>query len=682
VSASPVTASHPDLPVAAASPSLLEQCTKPFLFVSLAAAIWSATRGLSVVWPVLRFVVPVAFAVAWAAARFKPVIVRQILLGTYYLIPAIFTFVVVVFPAGNWVVWMAPLCGMILATTPIRRWAMPATLKLPLVFWALVVAATWPIIVFREADFLWARIHPITVWGFGAVAAATILGILWLDSLFASFPAVEPSDGLYERQVVLPMAAGWLIAGLVAMYQMFVDVTFLNRGQWAALHRATGTLADANPFGVISAMWGPVIFAIAIERWSGWRRLAGAAALPLSWLAVWASGSRSSLPIVVLALVIIVSWYLRATESRRGVRLAAVAVTLVLLAAAAGITSRRSGVDSPIARATSYFAPRWSLEWVSGVATKLERRDGYGTVAAAVIRDFPHVGIGVGAFHSMVPLYAWKVSSTYLPPDNAQNWFRHQLAEFGIIGSLGWMIWVAWFLALLAFGRPTTGRPLTSGVVRGVLVGFGLISLVGVPGQDVAVVFTFWALAFWSLALLEPGYREALGWRVVRPAWWIVVWLAVLGYSGATAYVGWTDLRPPVRNAAANLDYSYGFYPPQQSETFRWAAKQAVAVLPTPSDRKWLQVKVWVERLNIARKPVDVRVWTDRHLIVRAQLSSVDPVTRYFKVPEGHSRVMLETWVSRALRPRDFGVNDNRELGLIVDWHFLDALPPGAVAEN
>jgi hypothetical protein len=215
-----------------------------------------------------------------------------------------------------------------------------------------------------------------------------------------------------------------------------------------------------------------------------------------------------------------------------------------------------------------------------------------------------------------------------------------------------------------------------------VLIGFGLVSLVGMPGQDVSVVFTFWTLAFWFLALLEPEYGEALGWRVVRPAWWGVVWLAVLGYFVATAYVGWTDLRPPVRAAAADMDYTYGFYPPQENQTLRWAAKQAVVVLPAPSDRRWLQVTIWIERLNLVPKPVDVRVWTDRHLIVRAQLSSIDPVTRYFKVPDGHPRVMLETWVSRALRPLDFGLADRRERGLIVDWHFLDALPPDAVVEN
>jgi hypothetical protein len=243
------------------------------------------------------------------------------------------------------------------------------------------------------------------------------------------------------------------------------------------------------------------------------------------------------------------------------------------------------------------------------------------------------------------------------------------------------MLWVSWFAWRLAFGRQKGERPLTTGVLRGVLVGFGLVSLVGMPGQDVSVVFTFWALAFWFLTLLEPGGKEALG-RRVKPAWWIAVWLTVLGYSAATAYVGWTALRPPLLARAADFDYSYGFYPPQGTETFRWAAKQAVTVLPTPPDRRWLQVEIRVDRLSVARQPVDVRVWTDRHSIVRAQLSSVDPVTGYFKVPTGRSRVMLETWVNRTLRPRDFGEDDDRELGLIVDWHFLDAPPPGAVVEN
>jgi hypothetical protein len=46
---------------------------------------------------------------------------------------------------------------------------------------------------------------------------------------------------------------------------------------------------------------GPVLVAVASDCSKGtWRWAAG---LPLSWLAVWASGSRSSMPIVVLGIV-------------------------------------------------------------------------------------------------------------------------------------------------------------------------------------------------------------------------------------------------------------------------------------------------------------------------------------------------------------------------------------------
>jgi hypothetical protein len=662
------------------SQTLLERCTKPFLFCSLAAALWSATWGLAFSAPSMRLVVPGLFAAAWIAGRGAPIAARQALLGTCYLVPAILLLVVIVVPADAWVVWMAPLCGLLLATTPMLRWAIPAALRLPLAFWALAAATTWPIVVLREADFLWSRIHHAIASWVGVTAAATILGILWLDSLFASFPAREQADtgAVFERQVVKPMAAAWIVAAVVGVYQMFVNVEFLNRGLWGALHRAKGTLADANPFGVLSAMWGPIIFAIAIERWSGWRRVAGVAALPLSWLAIWASGSRSSGPIAALALGVLANRYVRSHESRRGLRLMRVATALVLLAAAAGIAARLSAVASPIARATVYFAPNWSLDWASTAFSRLQSRDGYGTVASAVIRDFPSFGLGVGSFHMMVPTYAWKLSRAILPPDNAQNWYRHHLAELGIVGSLGWILWVGWFVWALAFGRTSDARPLTAAVLRAVLVGFGLVSLVGMPGQDVAVVFTFWTMAFWFLALLQPVARRTLE-RPVGPAWWTVVWMLVLGYAAATAYVGRTTMSIPVRSAAADLDFSYGFYAPEAGGAFRWAAKNAVAVLPAPSDRRWLQVTVWVQHIDLPKKPVDVKVWADRQLIVRTQLSTIEPVTRYFKVPDGDRRVVLETWVSRTLRPRDFGVPDDRELGLLVDWKFLDALPPGAV---
>jgi len=664
---------------AAAPLTMLERCTKPFLWLSLAGALSAATWGVSFTFPTLRFAAPAAFALAWWAARSKPILVRQALLGAFYLVPALFMFSVVFVPAGCWVVWMAPLCGAILATTPLRRWALPGVLKLPLACWSLTVAITWPIIVVREADFLWSRIDANTVWWTAIVAATTILGVLWLDSLFSAFPEVDFPTASFERTVALPMAAGWALSSIVAIYQLFGDVTFLNRGLWGYMQRARGTFNDANPFGVLSALWGPLVFAIAVDRWRGWRRVVGMGALPLSWLAVWASGSRSSLPICAVALAVIVIFYLRAPRSLASLRAAAVGAVLVVAVGTGWLASTRSGVDSPVRRLVSTFAPRLSLDWVSETAARLQSRDGYGTISTTVIAESPLVGIGVGAFHGLVPMYAFRILHKLLVPDNAQNWFRHQLVELGIIGSLGWIVWVALLLWALAFGRSKDSRSLTAQVLRGALVGFGLISLVGMPGQDAAVVFTFWTMAFWFLRLLEPGEPAVFARAAGATAWWAVVWAIVVGYAVATAHVGRTDMRPPFRQAAADIDYSYGFYPPEPGGTLRWARTHAVEVIRVPPEHRWLQVTFFVQHIDLPQKPVDVKVWANRQLLAQRQLKAIEPVTRYFKVPDGDKRVVLETWVNRSVRPRDLGVPDDRELGLLVDWKFVGSPPSGVV---
>jgi len=47
-------------------------------------------------------------------------------------------------------------------------------------------------------------------------------------------------------------------------------------------------------------------------------------------------------------------------------------------------------------------------------------------------------------------------------------------------------------------------------------------------------------------------------------------------------------------------------------------------------------------------------------------------------MPDGEDRLVLESWVSRVLRPRYFGGADPRDLGLMVEWDFVDAPSTGA----
>jgi hypothetical protein len=79
----------------------------------------------------------------------------------------------------------------------------------------------------------------------------------------------------------------------------------------------------------------------------------------------------------------------------------------------------------------------------------------------------------------MVPEYSGGVP---LIQDNAQNWYRHQVAEFGLVGSLPWLVWVltfGWFVL-----RPRAGEPPIAWTARGALIGFAFISLVGMPAQE------------------------------------------------------------------------------------------------------------------------------------------------------------------------------------------------------
>jgi hypothetical protein len=91
-----------------------------------------------------------------------------------------------------------------------------------------------------------------------------------------------------------------------------------------------------------------------------------------------------------------------------------------------------------------------------------------------------------------------------------------------------------------------------------------------------------------------------------------------------------------------------------------------------------MSVTVSVNHRDLVRKPVDVRVWSDGRIVLSTTLRDSSPVTEYVRVPAGEDRMVLETWVSRVVRPRDVGLTDPRELGVMVRWEFVDAFPVAA----
>ena len=217
-------------------------------------------------------------------------------------------------------------------------------------------------------------------------------------------------------------------------------------------------------------------------------------------------------------------------------------------------------------------------------------------------------------------------------------------------------------------------------VLRLILIGFGLISLVGVPGQSIAVAFTFWTLVWWFI-------DEVRGWKPPRGVTnsprrlvWAALWLLVFAYGAASLHAARTYLRPPIQAMRADIDYSAGFYEPEGDPPYRWTKKRAVAVMPVT--KRWIKLDVSVNHFDVAQRPVGAKVWVNGHLTLDTSLTSPATTTRYALVGDGPKRMMLETWVSRVLGPKEIGLSDSRELGLMVRWTFVDAPPADATVSR
>jgi hypothetical protein len=351
---------------------------------------------------------------------------------------------------------------------------------------------------------------------------------------------------------------------------------------------------------------------------------------------------------------------------------AAVVIALLVL-----LANANPAVVGPVKRVRETL-PELSAGSMRAFAVEMWNRNRYGPAAAAMIRQYPLFGVGIGSFHLLVSDFAARSSpGGGLPPDNAQNWYRHQLAEMGLLGSLGWIMWVVGFAGFVLRRHPSS--PPSAWTVRGMLLAFAMISLVGMPGQDLSVSITFWTLAFWYVSLVGvPQARSPGGVAppAARGAWrsWAVIGAIVVAHAVGTARLAATSLRVPVRAQTAGWPYAYGFYWPEPDGSggeYRWARRRAVAVINASG--RWIALTVWVNHLDIATRPVDTKAWVDGHLVVDTRLETTAPVTKYWRIPDGEKWVRVETRVGRVIKPSDFGAPDDRELGLLVQWRFMTA---------
>lgn len=587
--------------------------------------------------------------------------------------------------------WLAAMLGVVLPDALKRPWHVPGRWAAALACWAGVVAVTAPIVMLRAVDLRWelltrSRLPHEALGGLtfqslgwtGHVALLIVVGILWFDWLYSL------EEGFFLRWVIAPLSGAAVLMAATSAYQMAFDITAANPTVYARLLRATGTLFDANVAGAAAAFWTGLMVLFGLHQF-GRRWWVVLPVVPLFWIAVWGSGSRTAFLAALLTSVGAAFAFTRFYAFRtRTLLLAAVAGTAVVavLVGALWVSSKNAPADPRMPRArgmtTAQGTPADAPHVVGPLARfrdmvahgqtasptaifkTLWERDGYGLGANRMIAAYPGFGVGLGAFHEMVPEFAGS-----LPADNAQNWFRHQLAETGVIGSLGWIAFVlpcGWWVV-----RPRRGEHPGAWAARGALVVFTGMSLVSVPGQDPAIAIFFWTLVAWYLLLAgRPDAAPAPDWA------WGAALIVVLAAGVGTARLAAGPLRVPVRIqhtvSGDYTEYAYGVFGPERDDEgeFRWTGPESTQVVPATGSR--LVLTAGVNFGDLAAHPTRAKVWVNGRLVIDGVLTAdARTITQTVPLDPSLKRTLVETWVERS---ETAPPPDGRDLGLMLRGRF------------
>jgi O-antigen ligase len=569
--------------------------------------------------PWLGFATAATFLVAMLGARWHMASTTAVVLFLAYIEAGI---LVAVAPriAGT-PLWLAAMAGLVAGGTSWTRWTSPRSWRWPLMLWLLGVALSWPIIAGREMDF--SLVAPRS--GVGNVllaAVATLSAGLWLDTLLT-----WDSENIVRR-VARPLLAGAVISACAAIYQGVVDITWLSAPPWSTTDRAIGLMGDANPMAVVAATWAPLAIALTGPRML---RAVGAVLAVMLWYAAWLTGARSALLLFGTGAA---GLLLGALTTRVGTRRAFLISLCVLAIGAAGVAlaaaSTRTG---PVARLVASLP----LDDPKGLAYEaLWRRDGYGLAAIRAIREQPWTGVGVGAFSDLSSYYHRLETNARLPADNAQNFWRHMVAERGVLALPAVVMMTLVTVQLLLAAPRTAALPVW--VLKGAVTGLGLVSVFGMPTQNATLSVTAASLIAWLYAHVVEE-RDVRSMTTLKPAAIIAVWLLAVGGATVDALMARQVLRPAWRAVRVGDLYTYGFGEPAigaDGSRGRPVVGRAVASVPamgTPYDLRYWSRDDTANRL---------RVWQDHVLVIDDVVQPGAVVHRVLYASPGRPGMLLE----------------------------------------
>ncbi|HWI20267.1 MAG TPA: O-antigen ligase family protein [Vicinamibacterales bacterium] len=615
-------------------------------------------------------------------------VAMPLLMASLYLTPAILYLAINAVDYSLDAIWILPLVGLILSDRGALQWSLPVRWQWPLITWAAMVSLTWPIVFLRELDFApW--ILPLqrvsnssdgappwlTVQNVAYFALLHNVGILLVDALCRWY---RDDTNRFRREVIIPLLSAAGIAAAVSAYQGFVDLKFLNTHFWAYMLRASGTLADANKLGAVAGFWtvGAIVFARRVRQ--PWSVAITVASLVLGFSAAWLSGSRTGLASVLLSTMI------AGVEALRWLKLdvrklAYAGGGALIVGALMVVVLQNASTHTVVQRGTLGYIPFLGDRGIAQSADELLwDRFGYGPAAIQMIREHPLSGVGLGIYHSQSHDFGQLAGRTVPQPDNAQAWWRHNLAELGLLGCIPLIAWCVIFGRTLFTRGPAEGDRLAAGMLRGLLIAFFVASLFGLPSQSAAITMTFWVFVFWFLVERGGDSDGAPAIANARLVAGVIVAL-VATHTIITTVDAFGNLRPRHRAERIGWYYRYGYHisndgadveadPGGNPIGRRWTMKKSLAVIPVRGNV--LKFVAWVDHPDADANPVHTQVYADSMLVYEGDLRRT-PLFIDIPATPGKRYMTIETSVDRTFRPSDAGSRDGRDLGLSIrDWNW------------
>jgi hypothetical protein len=233
-------------------------------------------------------------------------------------------------------------------------------------------------------------------------------------------------------------------------------------------------------------------------------------------------------------------------------------------------------------------------------------------------------------------------------------------------------MWWCVVLITLMFAPAPSVNQLSIGMLRGVLIGFGVASLFGMPGQSSAVALTVWVLIFWLLLErngVAPAPRIP---AMLTRGGAIIAGILIAIHFAATVVDARGDLRPRHRAERFDWYYDYGFGelepdPGGNPVQRRWTGPDAVAVIPV--NGKLLKFVAWIDHPDGDTNPPHVTVRADGRMVFDGPLMRSAPLFLDVPATTGKTHMVIETTIDRLYRPSEQGSRDRRALGLSIrDW--------------